>query len=109
MKHIEDAAEFRKMTNTSMRPIIVIFHSENCVACRHMEQVIAEIEYIYEDLMDFVSVDITNLSELASDYYVNSVPLVLCVWQKSVTVLCSGVVQSAAFRLLLDELFQKGP
>lgn len=71
------ADEFEARVLRSPRPVIVQFTNDGCGLCKILAPALADVAAEYEGEIEVVSVDTDHAPEVASTYYIQSVPALL--------------------------------
>ncbi len=70
-------ADFQSQVLQSDRPVLVLFSSEWCPACKQLTPVVEKMAGEVSDRAAVVHVDVSQEAELASTYGVMSIPTVI--------------------------------
>jgi len=71
------ADEFEARVLKARQPVIVQFTNDGCGLCKILAPALADVAAEYEGEIEVVSVDTDHSPEIASTYYIQSVPALL--------------------------------
>ncbi len=74
------------------KPVLVDFYSDSCVPCKRIKPLLSELEEIYADKLDIVTVNVNYDRELAQVYEVQAVPTLIVFNDGNETDRMRGVV-----------------
>ncbi|CAF0731548.1 unnamed protein product [Brachionus calyciflorus] len=77
--NVQDENDFKKRVLENSKPVIVDFHAVWCGPCKILGPRLEKLMSTYEGKADFAKVDIDQLSELAMEYNISSVPTVMAI------------------------------
>ena len=77
--NVQDADDFRKRVVESKKTVIVDFHATWCGPCKILGPRLEKIMSEHEASADFAKVDIDQLSDLAEQFRISSVPTVVAL------------------------------
>ena len=77
--NVQDEDDFKKRVIENDKTVIVDFHAVWCGPCKILGPKLEKVMSGYEGKADFAKVDIDQLTDLALDFKVNSVPTVVAI------------------------------
>lgn len=93
-------------------PVLLNFHSTQCIPCIEIEKVIREVEPEYAGRVTFIIVDVYDQSEsdLCNQYGIQTIPTTFFLdAQGQITEGYTGVIDAASMRQMLDRLVGEPP
>jgi len=105
--HVQDEADFQKRVVQSAKPVIVDFHAAWCGPCKILGPRIEKLMAEYEGKAEFAKVDIDNLSDLAMNFNVSSVPTVIAVKEGKTVGKFVGLIDDDKIRAFVKENIDK--
>lgn len=93
---------FKERVLASDKPVLVKFHADWCGYCKVLAPTIETLAAEYDDRAAFVAVDVDEGKEIAGEYDVSGIPLVLVFAGGTVQSRIEGAQDAAAYREALD-------
>ncbi len=94
---------FNKQVLEADKPVLVEFHAAWCGYCKALAPTIEKLAAEYADRVAFVAVDVDDAKEIAREYDVSGIPLVLVFAGGEITSRIEGAKDAAAYRAALDK------
>ena len=107
IKHPDSKAAFKKLIN-GKKPVLVDFFATWCGPCQMMGPILEEMAKTYKniDKVEIAKVDIDEISEVASEFNVMSVPTFILFRDGKEAEKMVGMRPAAEFESKLDELIK---
>ena len=99
---INNKAEFDAIKNNGV--VLVDFYADWCGPCKMLGPVLEELAGEYEGKANIVKVNVDEVSELASEYGVMSIPNMFFIKNGEVVKQVVGYQPKAALKQVLDSL-----
>ncbi|RNA12010.1 mitochondrial [Brachionus plicatilis] len=77
--NVQDESDFKSRVLDNSKPVIVDFHAVWCGPCKILGPRLEKLMATYEGKADFAKVDIDQLSSIAEQYNISSVPTVMAL------------------------------
>ncbi|KAH8355048.1 hypothetical protein KR093_004549 [Drosophila rubida] len=104
---VSSVKEFEKKVKRSDRPVIVDFHATWCSPCKALAPRITNVVNEHRGHVHLARVDIDELTDLALDYKVVSVPSLLVMYNGKVLNRMVGLQSSDYLRDWLNEIVRR--
>lgn len=98
MKVITQQQQFKELVLENTKLVIVSFSATWCMPCQTMKPVIARLEKQHVSYIDFVELDVDKFADLATQYYVRSIPTYILFSSGKPLQEVTGVVTIAALQ-----------
>ncbi len=98
--------EWEKEVITSDKPVFVDFWATWCGPCQMVSPIVEELAKEYEDIVNFVKVDVDQNKELASKYNILSIPTLAIFRNGQVVAQAAGAVSKESIRNYRDKNIQ---
>ena len=99
---INNKAEFEAIKNNGV--VLVDFYADWCGPCKMLGPVLEELASEYEGKANIVKVNVDEISDLASEYGVMSIPNMFFIKNGEVVKQVVGYQPKAALKQVLDSL-----
>ena len=110
--NISASQQALEQAKSAALPVLLNFHSTQCIPCIEIEKVIKEVEPEYTGRVTFIIVDVYDDSEydLCSQYGIQTIPTTVFLdAQGQITEGYVGVIDAASMRQMLDRLVSEPP
>jgi thiol peroxidase len=104
LTEIADAHQFRSQVLQARRPVVVDFYADWCGPCRQLEPTMVALAGQYADRADFVRVNVDKAPDLAQQYHVEAIPLVLLIRGGEEVHRWEGAQPAEEYRKVLETL-----
>ncbi|XP_062132389.1 thioredoxin, mitochondrial [Drosophila sulfurigaster albostrigata] len=104
---VQSVKEFEKKVKRSDKPVIVDFHASWCTPCKALAPRIANLVNEQRGRVHLARVDIDELTDLALDYKVASVPSLMVMHNGKVLNRMVGLQTSEYLRDWLNEIVRR--
>ncbi len=98
------ASDFDGKVLSSIRPVIVEFYSDTCVACKKLSPILADAEDRYSDRVDIYKVNTGYDTDIADRYGVRANPTLIAFKNGEVTGRIVGAVNKEELDGFLEGL-----
>ncbi len=87
------AEEFEEKVLNSIKPVLVDFYSDSCIACKKLSPVLSDIEERWEEKLTVYKVNTNYEVQLAEQYQILSQPTLILFWNGEEAGRVSGVLK----------------
>lgn len=101
VKHIESEEDFKRLKESG-KLIIIDFWATWCGPCRMLGPIFDETSKDYEGKIEFVKIDVDEVSEVASDYNVMSIPTLFIIKGDEILDQRMGALTKAQLKSFID-------
>ena len=102
VKHIESVSDFEKLKKKN-KLVIVDFWATWCGPCRMLGPIFEEVSKDYEGKIEFVKIDVDEVSEVASEFNVMSIPSLFIIKGDEIIDQKMGALTKAQLKIFIDE------
>ena len=86
------------------RPAIIDFYAEWCAPCRLLAPVFEELSKMFDEKVDFYSINVDEESELSSHFAIRSVPTLIFIPVKGAMQRSSGAISKSHLKELVENV-----
>ncbi|XP_034477120.1 thioredoxin, mitochondrial [Drosophila innubila] len=104
---VQSIKEFEKKVKRSQKPVVVDFHASWCTPCKALAPRLENIVNEQRGRVHLARVDIDELTDLALDYDVGSVPSLLVMHNGRVLNRMEGLQSSESLRSWLNNVMRR--
>lgn len=101
------ADEFRQLAKQSRKPILVVFTSESCVACRTMAPTLETLAADYAGRLLVVHADLAKTGGLIAEYHLLKVPTVIVLRESRELARRQSLLPAAFMRPFIDDALRQ--
>ncbi len=94
---------FQEEVLESKIPVLVVFWSPNCIACKLLDTVVDEVAWQYASVVKFVKVNANENSSLVGKYGIRNVPTLIVFNQAQRVDMIVGAVPKITFNKTLEK------
>ena len=98
-------AEFKKVTATKDTTVLVYFSADWCAVCRKMKPIIKAVEDEYKGRIKTLHIDTERDKEVADEYEVNSLPIIMLYKNGSREWIHVGIIQQKDIEQKIEGYF----
>ncbi|MCH7648218.1 MAG: thioredoxin [Thaumarchaeota archaeon] len=106
MNEIKSTQQFEQDVLNSNHPVFVDFWATWCGPCQMVSPIVEELAKEYEDIVNFVKVDVDQNKELASKYNILSIPTLAIFRNGQVVAQAAGARSKESIRNYIDKNIQ---
>ena len=106
MNEIKSTQQFEQDVLNSNHPVFVDFWTTWCGPCQMVSPIVEELAKEYEDIVNFVKVDVDQNKELASKYNILSIPTLAIFRNGQVVAQAAGARSKESIRTYINKNIQ---
>ncbi|XP_044737662.1 thioredoxin, mitochondrial-like isoform X2 [Chrysoperla carnea] len=103
---VQDPSDFEKRVNKSNVPVIVDFFAKWCAPCRALAPRLESVMAEKGDLIKLAKVDIDDNADLALNYKVGSIPVLVAIRNGKVEERLEGLQDADKIRKFVDKILE---